>query len=112
MVVEKEREILTGLPLHYHTVEKLENGTMTSKDPDYSYRIAHSVGSLIGEVRNYRSWIAEGNSRYSQEELQGKIDERLQLLQRYARVVPDLIKIFSSNGALRKSVKHFFKDEL
>ena len=90
---------MTGKELFRKTIDAIASGSDSpDKNPDdFRYHVQHTFGSLVGQVRNSRSWGEEPDK------------EDLELLIGLLYVVPNVLEYYPEDG--REDLKGFLKSE-
>ena len=80
-------------------VDNLESETLKPNDLNYGQAIAHTIGSLVGQIRNHE---AMGGSHAA------KVPNEIALLTRLMSAVPDALNVFQDDG-VRSRIQDFLQ---
>lgn len=80
-------------------VDNLESGILKSDDPNYGQAVAHTVGSLVGQICMHEEL---GGDRLE------KAREETALLTRLMSAAPDALTVFQDDG-LRSRIQDFLQ---
>ena len=69
-------------------VDNLESGGLNSEDPNYGQAVAHTVGSLVGQIRNHESMGGQHAA---------KVPDEIALLTRLMLAAPDALTVFQDD---------------
>lgn len=94
-----DKSSLTGPDLFNWVIDSLEDGSLAEGNPIYSQSIAHTLGSLVGQIRNHRKMGPD---------MQAKVPEEIEMLKRLIAVKPNAFEVFQE-GITRDNVMELLK---